>query len=108
MRISDWSSDVCSSDLRCSCVRSGFVLLPCPCPMRGHSRHHASQRCDFGCNSCTVISSGGQQENGRKRIKTVLFENARIRMNPGKGRGEGGSVHRESIDRTRVGKGKRV
>src|SRR3546814_4977923 len=69
MRISDWSSDVCSSDLSRRCVRAGSVwrvTAGTPCRRAGRDRaglafelrtHHA----------CSALSEGAQPLHGRLR-----------------------------------------
>src|SRR3546814_2926208 len=42
MRISDWSSDVCSSDLRSACPSARPRTLPCPARRSRRVPHHAA------------------------------------------------------------------
>src|SRR3546814_4846518 len=60
MRISDWSSDVCSSDLRNKTARFGKILPTCGGD-NAISRICSGERCFCSCGSnCGVIPGGGR------------------------------------------------
>src|SRR3546814_2647597 len=52
MRISDWSSDVCSSDLRPRCALAGFSVILCPQPANGHVKAH--KKCERNHTLLTI------------------------------------------------------
>src|SRR3546814_3860615 len=51
MRISDWSSDVCSSDLPCPRKPGIFLFRLCRAFDKGGSRRHGSRSCRPPCRS---------------------------------------------------------
>src|SRR3546814_1913941 len=70
MRISDWSSDVCSSDLFWKHLRSGNI------GMRGTKTTRLTAGCDSSCTRCCP--------RGCEKAAIDLAKKARPRLNPGR------------------------
>src|SRR3546814_4957637 len=69
MRISDWSSDVCSSDLRCSIASSRYALTSCVALIRscmlGECNNAVSQVRNCSTSSCGRPKRSKKIETGK-------------------------------------------
>src|SRR3546814_17085429 len=90
IRISDWSSDVCSSDLAGTAVRR-FRITAAQCAGRPESRHRAAQRTDGSGRQRT--GRQGQWSKGGARLAV----RPSYRAQRGRGRSEERRVGTESV-----------
>src|SRR3546814_5853385 len=86
MRISDWSSDVCSSDLTtlCDSVRASSTLVIHPKPRSFNGRTQDSQSCNRGSIPLrgTIYINQEEKRSEERRVGKECVSTCRSRWSP--------------------------